>query len=289
MKKILLFLILLSSLAFTAYAANCGGTTVCNCGDTLNESRTLNATDNLTGCVTLTGLEITQPNVVLDCAGYMIDGVDQVLSSGILLQNQPNITVQNCNIADWAMGVKIAASASGCSILNNNISSNTDSTQGYGISLATTGNMVRGNNLDTNRYGIYMSGSSSGVLSNNYINNTILDAIYYGSSGVTNITNNTMINSARRGLNLASQNFRIWQNNIYNNVLNVYAGTWPDEISFNNQGNYWGHATCPLFIAGTDSNQATVTDSYPYSSAGSWDVGGSPVNCNMSVTLSTPA
>ena len=76
MKKVfLLAIFVLVSMMFSsvAFGANCGGSTPCNCGDTINESRVLNASDDLINC-TGYGLTINTNNITIDCDGYNISG-----------------------------------------------------------------------------------------------------------------------------------------------------------------------------------------------------------------------
>jgi len=59
-----------------------------------------------------------------------------------------------------------------------------------------------------------------------------------------------------------------------NNILGsaqIHAYSYdPIELSYQNSGNFWGHTDPPYFIAGTDSSNENVTDSYPYGKADGW-------------------
>ncbi len=267
-KSLILALLLFGILlAANAYAANCGGTTACSCGDILNASRTLNASDNLVGC-TGNGLNITASHIVLDCDGNTISGdYSGTWNYGVYVTGD-NVTVMNC-ITNGYNGLGEA-----------------------GIYSDGSSGTIDSNTLENNFYGMAAYSGFSGLINNNTADNNSRDGIYWGTSGITNITNNTIINSGQYGLNLGSANARVWHNNIYNNTgYNVFSGTAGLELSYNSQGNYWGRTVCPLFVSGTDSFPRTppVLDSYPYSSADSWKVGGSPVNCTPTISLSLPA
>jgi len=218
---------------------------ISSCNTTINASGEYKLNQSLTGC-TGNGIIIDASDVVFDCSGYSISGDSTGTDYGVYVNSGlSNVTVRNCTINNFG------------------------ETSGAGIYSASSG-IIEFNTLNNNCYGIYMVSGSSGVVNDNTVFNSTRDGIYYGTAGVTDITNNTVTNSSRYGINLGSQNFRVWHNNIYNNNLNVYAGTWPDEISYNNEGNYWGHECPNVFTAGTDSNQLTVTDSYPYDTLNGW-------------------
>jgi len=261
-------------LAPAASAANCGGSVACSCGDSLNESRTLNASDNLTGC-TGNGLNIIVTNVVLDCDGYPISGDNTGTNIGISIgTGLGNFTVRNCTITNFS-----GASERGIHAISRGvIEYNTITNCTYGIvadqGATSFSGTVRGNTIS--------GGGSSGA------------GIYIASVNPTNITENT-IYSNYNGLYISYYDTvnKIWRNNIYNNTNKnafVSSATYmPFELSFNNEGNYWGH-TCPsVFTAGTDSNAATVNDSYPYDIFNGW-LTGSPADCVVpSATITAPS
>lgn len=244
---------------FTNYSV---GETSISCGSIITTSTTL--ISNLTSC-TKNGLNITGSNVVLDCDGYTISGDNAGMDYGVYVKSGlSNVTVKNCRISNFT-GIAAA-----------------------GIYSESSG-MLSSNTLTDNFLGIYTSVGFSGSIRNNLINNSLRDGIYEGSVSVNNITNNTITNSGRHGLNLGNFNARVWHNNIYGSTnYNVFAATWPAEISYNNQGGYWGRTSCPLFIAGTDSNNVAVTDNYPYRNSNGW-LTGSPGDCvSPSVTIISP-
>ena len=79
--------------------ANCGGSTACSCGDTLNESWTMTANlQNLTGgtICPADGLIIGVDNLTLNCQGYNISGIGS--DYGIYARSQNNITIKNCRV-----------------------------------------------------------------------------------------------------------------------------------------------------------------------------------------------
>ncbi|MFC1691151.1 OmpL47-type beta-barrel domain-containing protein [Nanoarchaeota archaeon] len=225
------------------------------CGDIITSSYTM--VQSLTNCAG-NGIYINASNIVFDCNGYTISGDNSGADYGIYIDNGlSNVTVRNCTIYDF----------SGAS--------------GGGIYSYSTNELLESNTINNSYYGIFLNNPSSGLIQNNVITNSVLDGIYYGSGGVTNITENTLTDSGRYGLNLGTVNVRVWHNNVYNSATyNVYSGTWPFEISFNGEGNYWGRSSCPTFIGGTDSNDATILDKYAYNASDGWDTFASPPDCH---------
>jgi parallel beta-helix repeat protein len=132
-------------------------------------------------------------------------------------------------------------SKSGVSIYNNTLSDNAQ----CGIFLRTNAtdiNVFR-NEIYNNVYGICNQFSSSNSIYKNNIHNNQLGMQFVSTS-----------------------NNKVFLNSIYDNYGNPFNGVYgdvPQELSYQKQGNYWGHASPPCFNA-TDSNRADVNDSYPF-------------------------
>jgi parallel beta-helix repeat protein len=275
MKKLVLGILIFAIIAVCSagvYAANCGDTTVCNCGDTLNESRTLNASDNLTGC-TGNGINITVSNVVLDCNGYTISGDNTGSNVGVYIKTGlNNVTVRNCMVYNFSGNFE------------------------YGIHALSANGTIEYNTVNNCRWGIVADQgvtAFSGTIKGNTISGSGFTGIYSADTLSTNITNNTVY-SSNYGIYVAPFLFttNIWHNNIYNNTKNIFSsGGAAYEASYNNEGNYWGHSCPNVFTANVDSNDVDVVDSYPYDTMDGW-LTGDPADCvvcgkdiNSSTTL----
>jgi parallel beta-helix repeat protein len=266
---------------FTSFQANeftCG---VVNSNTTLIQNLTVNGT-----CMT-----INASNVVLDCDGYAIVKSGSVSGSGVhILKNLSNVTVRNCTILNFSTSGDIGIYDENGS--NHNISYNTLGNNYLGIYSVSTASTIGYNVInDSTLAGLQVAyNSSSGEYFVGLINDNNIsfadgfvgsNGIYATTLGAINITQNTIF-SNRRGVYLGfpTSQQKIWHNNIYNNsVTNVQVVSWPFEVSFNQQGNYWGRDSCPAFIAGTDSNNAQVTDSFPYTTKNAWLVGTQFTRC----------
>ncbi|MBW2981400.1 right-handed parallel beta-helix repeat-containing protein [Candidatus Woesearchaeota archaeon] len=273
MKKLVFITLIFVIIIFCSagvYAANCNATTACNCGDTLIGSRTLNASDNLTGC-SGNGLTISTSNLVLDCDGYDISGDSSgPVDWGVGISSANNITIKNCNISNfepWAVLVDGG---------NNTLYNNTLINCGTGIATTNSGNNFTNNiiyksSLGTTR-GIYLN---NGADNNSLINNTIYNYLYGvqlgGGSNDNLLKENNLYNNSYGIYMASSSNVNtIYHNNIYNSNVNEVYSDAAIELSYNYEGNYWGRTNCPVFIAGTDSNAANVVDSYAYNSMDGW-------------------
>ncbi|MCP4591391.1 MAG: hypothetical protein GY842_11650, partial [bacterium] len=100
---------------------------------------------------------------------------------------------------------------------------------------------------------------------------------------------NTVASCLTRGIVLTDcPGTRVYRNNIYGN------GGWPVssntaiELSYQNEGNFWGRS-CPdvLFVAGVDTDSLDVVDSYPYGVEDAWlygiDPGCGPTSPNLTI------
>ncbi|MEM3890149.1 MAG: hypothetical protein QXY17_01590, partial [Candidatus Micrarchaeia archaeon] len=89
LNSLILFFVLLS----ISFAANCGGSTPCNCGDTIIENYTMTSDLPCSG----TALTIGADNITLDCQGHTIETIDGN-GKGIYLNGRNNVTIKNCII-----------------------------------------------------------------------------------------------------------------------------------------------------------------------------------------------
>jgi PGF-pre-PGF domain-containing protein len=294
----ILFFIVFSLALFISSSivyADCGGLIPCSCGDTLNESRTLNASDTLTGCSD-NGLIINSSDIALDCAGYTISGSG--VSVGVNVSNSDNVVVNNCIIHSFGDGIDVNLSD------NVNLTDNTIyniSSSGNGIGVQTSYSIrIDNNNITGVYYGIFSSyatlhiedseinGGSYGIyfgfatgtstIIRNNINGTSQAGIQTLALGASHNISENNITGNYRGLVVGDSYPIIYHNNIYNNSnLSVY-GYSVINLSYNNEGNYWGHGSCPVFIPMFDSNAFYVGDRYAYKTLNGW-LSESPVDC----------
>ncbi len=152
------------------------------CGDFITKSVILPSDLSCSGPTY--GLTIGADNIVLDCAGHSITGpyaYEAVYASG-----RTNVTVKNCTIRQWSIGISFNSVTSG-TILNNTITN----TQNWGIILGGSSNTKVLNNSVSNGYqGLGLQSSSQDTINYNKIfSNTQYD-LYVSSSNNEHLDHN---------------------------------------------------------------------------------------------------
>ncbi|MBT8438379.1 MAG: right-handed parallel beta-helix repeat-containing protein, partial [Gammaproteobacteria bacterium] len=144
-----------------------------------------------------------------------------------------------------------------------------------GISLANHfGSLVRGNTIANSTSAIVLYRGSENQVIGNLISSSQHAGLKAESESGLLINGNSVNAGQSEGLMLIDSAYaRIYHNNIHDNTGYQVYSDQPIELSYGNEGNYWGRICEPddiLFIAGTDSNELDVLDSFPYASADAW-------------------
>ena len=211
---------------------------------------------------------VERDNIVVDGAGYTLQGTGTHESKGINLWMRSNVTVKNVKINAFYWGIYLYGSS------KNTISGNEVENNSYGIRLehSSNYNSVLGNNVTNNGVGImpYYSSTNNRIVGNNIARNTYGMDVY--SSSNNSIFENNIETNGNGGIEIrvSSSNNSIYRNNvtengygiflvqssnnkIYHNFLNntrqVYDISWdypsfPPSINiwddgYPSGGNYW--------------------------------------------------
>jgi parallel beta-helix repeat protein len=161
---------------------------------------------------------VERDNIIVDGAGYTLQGNLSYLSSGIFLPNGiSNITIQNTRIKGFYDGIYLDQMSSNNTLFENNITNNS-----WGIAVwGSFNNSIHGNNIMANDMGITVAGALipfyNAIFENKITNNTIngITLIYIVGAAIfgNSITANNNI-----GINLVdSNNNTICENNIASN------------------------------------------------------------------------
>ena len=151
---------------------------------------------------------MTAANVTLNCAGYTLTGNNVTGAYGIY-SNQPNTTVENCNINGFSNGVYFNSVANG-TIAGNNITTmnTTASYNGIGIWInLCNGTTVTGNNVSGSRYGIGMDSNQNDYVAGNIISSQTANtqkAVNIITSANGNALYNNTVYSWGSGINIAT-------------------------------------------------------------------------------------
>jgi len=110
---------------------------------------------------------VERNDIVVDGAGYTVEGTEALDSKGIYLSGVSNVTIKNVNIKHFYYGIYLYESS------NNVLSGNNVANNWYGIELTYSSNStLSGNNVTANYYnGIFLDHSSDNTLSGNVMGN----------------------------------------------------------------------------------------------------------------------
>ena len=174
---------------------------------------------------------VERDNIVLDGAGYSLQGVGNGM--GINVTSRNNASIENLEIKKFAVGIIIWESS------NNTIFGNTITKNNVGIGLwQSSNNKISGNIIIANsETGIAISGSSAlnNVVGNYVANNRVGIGFGYGTSNI--IVGNYIANNEEGiyfGGNppvLGASNNTLYRNSLINNTKQVNDYHWTASFS----------------------------------------------------------
>ncbi len=246
----MLTLLLLSmlTLAFNIQPAKASGTIYIRADGSIEPSTAnITSTDNVTYYFTDNNYDeivVERNNIVVDGAGYTVQGKRVWESKGISLYGRSNVTIKNMEIKAFWYGIWLEDSSNYNIISDKNITNNK-----VGIWLyESSNNIISGNTITANKdYGIYLDYSSNNSIHGNTMTANNYYGIYLSSSSNNNISGNTITNTYY-GIRLRhSSNNIIYNNNFIDNTQQLYicpsgyTNVWND--GYPSGGNYWSDHT----------------------------------------------
>ncbi len=185
---------------------------------------------------------VEKDNIVVDGAGYTLQGTGEWGSTGIDLSRRSNLTIKNAEVKAFVAGIYLYES-SNISISGNNITNNDT-----GIMLGGQCNTVSGNNITNNDIGIWFTCSSNNTVSGNHITANNDYGIILSSSSNCSISGNHIKDNVHGVWLIYSSNNTFYHNNFVNNNRHVdiwesglrgYINFW--DNGYPSGGNYWSY------------------------------------------------
>jgi parallel beta-helix repeat protein len=224
-----------------------GGTIYIRADGSIEGTTDISTVDNVTYTFTANifnqSVVVERDNIVVDGAGYTLQGTGANFSIGIDLSNRDNVTVKAMQIGSFQFGLYLNSS-SGNSIYGNTITNNSNIYLYSSSNNNITGNYVKNN---WNGIALWPSSNHNIISGNNITNNEIGISLDWSSNNI--ISGNTITNNERNGIWLfASSNNIIYHNNFVNNTKQVYDFDWDYPHMFPSvnlwddgagKGNYW--------------------------------------------------
>ncbi len=138
---------------------------------------------------------IDADGVTLDCAGFSVTGSGS--GSGIVLATKTGVTVKNCNVTGFIVGIFLLSFSN-----SNTLTDNTASNNSVGILLGlSSGNTLTDNTASNNNIGIRLFRSSGNTLTDNTASNNGIGFFVVSASDANQITSN-FIAENEHGINI---------------------------------------------------------------------------------------
>ena len=182
---------------------------------------------------------VERNNIVIDGAGYTLQGTGAWDSKGISLSGRSNVTIKNTEIKSFWHGILFDSSS------NNTVSGNSITNNDDGIRLSNSSdNTISGNNITANEWdGIRLSNSSDNTISGNNITNNEHGIWLTVSSNYNSVSGNKITNNWG-GIRLYdSSDNKFHHNDFVDNTQQIYnyenasTNVWDD--GYPSGGNYW--------------------------------------------------
>jgi len=185
-----------------------------------SDSGTYTFTGNITGYIT-----VARNNIVIDGAGYTLEGAGDQEDNGIFLSGITNVTIRNTQIVNFEVGVWLFAYSN-----NNTVTENTFEDNDFPIEISVSSyNTVSENVLTDNNNGIWLDTANGygGVSSHyNLINGNNITLSFYDAIALANgASNNTII-----GNNAVNNQYGITIGNLCSD--NIVSGNFVDETQY---------------------------------------------------------
>jgi len=206
-------------------------TDITDCTNLTSTYTTYTLTQNISNSSSTFCMDFQDSNIILDCAGYTIQGTNTSDTTGAYSSHSNN-TIQNCIFVNWMYGAFFASGASDNAIYNSSLNANTR----HGIVLADPSNIL-GTNLsisDNTLNGLYIDSPNS-IINYSEIINNLDGGIFLGSVSSNETFYNNLFN------NTNNTNFDTTSTNYWNTTNQT--GTRIYSSGTNIGGNYYTNSS----------------------------------------------
>jgi parallel beta-helix repeat protein len=169
------------------------------------------------------GIVVERDNIVVDGAGYTVQGTGAMGWAGIYLNSRSNVTIKNTRITTFYLGIYLRDSS------NNSVSGNHIISNNQGISIDfSNSNNISGNSITNNNWGISLGASSNNDISVNIIiNNTVGIYLTWYENHNNKFWHNNFIDNTQQCYNMYATSISIWDDGYPSggNFWSDYNGT----------------------------------------------------------------
>lgn len=252
MKKLFIILILLAW-AGSAWGANCGGITACNCGDTITSSYTFAADLACTNAGA--SLTISANSVVVNLGGHTLSGDGVNTTIGVSNTNYDGITITNGTISGYTTnGIAMGGTTDNVAITHLTFSNLAGSGTRYIIIAGGTGITITDNTFNQPLVSGYALITSGAVNTMDYSRN-----VHIGPGVGTGRTSQYAIYFYTvTGLTFSGNTITDWDLNAVSDKL-VYFRDCPSVTSSNNIIGSTGHTNDGYGYYVTNSTASAIT------------------------------
>jgi parallel beta-helix repeat protein len=221
---------------------------------------------------------IERNHIVVDGAGYTLQGVEAYDSKGIYLSGRYDVTIKNTNIKNFSYGICLEGS------FYNIISGNNITNNEYGIRLYyfSNYNSIVGNNITNNVKGIGLCTDSdyNSISGNNIINNSC--GIYLEYSSLNEFYHNNIINNRQQTFTAYPYSANVWDDGYPSggNYWSNYTGADVKKGPNQDQPGSDGIGDMPYVINAHNQDRYPLMKQYPWASH---DVGITSVTTSKTV------
>jgi parallel beta-helix repeat protein len=218
-----------------------------------SDNVTYTLTGNIHDCIGIHAIELERDNIVLDGAGYMLEGGG---GDGINLVYRSNVTVKNLLVSQFRNGILSDGGLCNSIILSgNSFFSNENGINIGGNNITLTDNIV------FSKYGwggVFLSDGSNDILIGNKISSVSGTGMTLYNTNNTIFAENTFFNSHYSVELCGASNSKFSHNNFFNNTYDVYtllgsSAVW-DE-GYPSGGNYWSNYIGIDYCSGPYQNE----------------------------------